>query len=107
VHSVRKSLKDHGDKLDAPEKEKIEAALKSAEGALKSDDKDKIDAESQALAQAAQKLGEKVYAESQAAQQPAGAHEQAAGANEAKKADGDVVDAEFTEVKDKKDGTGR
>ena len=78
------------------------------------DDKAKIDAEAQALAQAAQKLGEKVYAESQAQQQAgAAAHEQAAGAgagadrNEAKKADGDVVDAEFTEVKDKKDGTGR
>src|SRR4029078_8175318 len=88
VHSVRKSLKEHGDKLDAPEKEKIEAALKSAEGVLKFDDKDKIGAEPQALPQAAQKLGEKVYAESQAAKQqapqPAGPHETAVGANEAK-----------------------
>ena len=108
VHSVKKSLKEHGDKLDAAEKEKIEAALKGAEGVLKSDDKDKIDAQAQALAQAAQKLGEKVYAESQAAQQQAGeAQQQAAGGGEAKKPEGDVVDAEFTEVKDKKDGTGR
>jgi molecular chaperone DnaK len=109
VHSVKKSLKEHGDKLDAAEKEKIEAALKGAEGVLKSDDKEKIDAQAQALAQAAQKLGEKVYAESQAAQQQAGAAEQHAtsGGGEAKKPEGDVVDAEFTEVKDKKDGTGR
>jgi molecular chaperone DnaK len=110
VHSVKKSLKEHGDKIDAGEKEKIEAALKSAEAALKSEDKEKIDAQSQALAQAAQKLGEKIYADSQAQQQAAaGAQQQAAGASggEAKKADGDVVDAEFTEVKDKKDGTGR
>jgi molecular chaperone DnaK len=109
VHTVKKSLKEHGDKLDAAEKEKIEAALKGAEGVLKSDDKEKIDAQAQALAQAAQKLGEKVYAESQAAQQQAGAAEQQAtsGGGEAKKPEGDVVDAEFTEVKDKKDGTGR
>ena len=39
VHSVRKSLAEHGDKLDAGEKEKIEAALKEAEEALKGDDK--------------------------------------------------------------------
>src|SRR5436190_216969 len=109
VHSVKKSLKEHGDKLDAGEKERIEAAVKEAEGVLKSEDKDKIEAQSQALAQAAQKLGEKIYADSQAQQQAeAGtAQQQAAGAGEAKKADGDVVDAEFTEVKDKKDGTGR
>jgi molecular chaperone DnaK len=107
VHSVRKSLKEHGDKLEAAEKEKIESALKDAEGSLKSEDKDKIEAQSQALAQAAQKLGEKIYADSQAQQQAqAGAAQQEAG-GEAKKADGDVVDAEFTEVKDKKDGTGR
>src|SRR5687767_8984143 len=68
VHSVRKSLTEHGDKLDAGEKEKIESALKDAEGVLKSDDKSAIDAKSQALAAAAQKLGEKVYAEAQAKQ---------------------------------------
>src|SRR3990170_280432 len=48
VHSVRKSLTEHGDKLDTGEKEKIEAAVKDAEGALKSDDKAQIDAKSQA-----------------------------------------------------------
>jgi molecular chaperone DnaK len=107
VHSVRKSLKEHGDKLEAAEKEKIESALKATEGVLKSEDKDKIEAQSQALAQAAQKLGEKIYADSQAQQQAGvGAAQQQSG-GEAKKADGDVVDAEFTEVKDKKDGTGR
>jgi molecular chaperone DnaK len=110
VHSVRKSLKDYGDKLDAGEKEKIEAALKDAEGVLKSDDKADIDAKAQALAQASQKLGEKMYAESQKAAAEAGAGgPQAAGASAAgeqpKKDDGNVVDAEFTEVKDKKTGS--
>src|SRR5256884_562828 len=66
VHSIRKSLKDYGDKLEAAEKERIESALKDAEGSLKSEDKAAIDAKAQALAQAARKLGEKMYAQSQA-----------------------------------------
>jgi molecular chaperone DnaK len=104
VHSVKKSLKDYGDKLDAGEKEKIEAAIKDAEGVLKSEDKSEIDAKAQALAQAAQTLGQKMYAEEQAkAQQQQSGGEQAQ-AGEAKK-DENVVDAEFTEVKDKKTGS--
>jgi molecular chaperone DnaK len=107
VHSVKKSLKDYGDKLEAGEKEKIEAALKDAEGVLKSEDKADIEAKAQALAQASQKMGEKMYAEEQAKQQAQqGAPQGQAGQAEAgKKADdGNVVDAEFTEVKDKKAG---
>jgi molecular chaperone DnaK len=104
VHSVKKSLKDYGDKLDAGEKEKIEAAVKDAEGALKSEDKSEIEAKQQALAQAAQKLGEKMYAQEQAREQAQQA-QPGAGANAGGKADeGNVVDAEFTEVKDKKAG---
>jgi molecular chaperone DnaK len=103
VHSVKKSLKDYGDKLDSGEKERIDAAVKEAEAALKSDNKSEIDAKQQALAQAAQKLGEKMYAAEQAKQQAQG---QPAGGPEAgaKQDDGNVVDAEFTEVKDKKAG---
>jgi molecular chaperone DnaK len=101
VHSIRKSLKDYGDKLEAGEKEKIEAAIKDAEGVLKSEDKAAIEAKAQALAQAAQKLGEKMYADAQAKQQAAGSAE---AAPEAKKDEGNVVDAEFSEVKDKKTG---
>ena len=99
VHSVRKSLKEYGEKLGADEKSKIETAIKDSEEALKSDDKAKIDAKAQALAQAAQKLGEKMYAEAQQAQpQDAGGNEKGS----AKTDEGNVVDAEFTEVKDKK-----
>jgi len=99
VHSVRKSLKEYGDKLGADEKSKIEAALKDAEDAMKSDDKAKIDATAQALSQAAQKLGEKMYAESQQKQgAPGGAEPEASKPAD----DGNVVDAEFTEVKDRK-----
>jgi molecular chaperone DnaK len=100
LHSVQKSLKEYGDKLAADEKAKIEAAVKDAEEAMKSDDKEKIDAKAQALAQAAQKLGEKMYAEAQQAQGAQGGGD----AKTAKPAEDEanVVDAEFTEVKDKK-----
>jgi molecular chaperone DnaK len=105
IHSVKKSLAEHGEKLDVAEKEKIEAALKDAEEALKSDDKAAIDAKTEALMTASQKLGEKVYADQQAAQAAAagataGGAEQAAPHAEGKPSDDDnVVDAEFKEVK--------
>ena len=101
IHSVRKTLDEHGDKIDASEKGAIENALKEAEEALKGNDKAEIDAKSQALATASQKLGEKVYAQ---AQQAAGEGAAPGGASSSgeKTADADVVDAEFTEVKDGK-----
>jgi len=110
AHSIRKSLAEYGDKLDAGEKEKIEAALKDLEGVIKDGDKATIDAKTQALASASQKLGEKIYADAQAknAQGAAGAQAQpgpqpgAAGEAPEKEVEGNVVDAEFTEVKDKK-----
>ncbi|MFT3856985.1 MAG: molecular chaperone DnaK [Aquabacterium sp.] len=102
VHSVRKSLTEYGDKLDAGEKEKIEAAIKDVEEALKGEDKDDIEAKTNALMTASQKLGEKMYADMQAAQGAAGAAgaegAQAAGGSEGP-ADDNVVDAEFKEVK--------
>jgi molecular chaperone DnaK len=103
AHSVKKSLAEYGDKVGADEKAKIEAALKELEEALKGDEKARIEAKTEALATAAQKLGERMYADAQAAagaQGAAGGAEQSAGAG--KKADENVVDAEFTEVKDKK-----
>ena len=97
VHSVKKSLADYGDKIDADEKSKIETALKEAEEALKSDNKETIDAKSQTLAQVSQKLGEKMYADAQAQAAP-----ETAGKQDTKMDDGNVVDAEYTEVKDAK-----
>jgi molecular chaperone DnaK len=99
VHSVKKSLTEHGDKLDAGEKEKIEAALKEVEEALKGEDKDTIDAKTEALMTASQKLGEKVYADMQAQQAAAGAASGAGAGEQAKPADDNVVDAEVKEVK--------
>ena len=100
VHSVKKSLGEYGDKLDGDEKAKIESAIKDAEEALKSNDKDAIEAKNQTLMEASQKLGEKMYADAQAAQAAAGATGAAHGAaGESKPNDDNVVDAEFEEVK--------
>ncbi|WP_426144654.1 molecular chaperone DnaK [Polaromonas sp. DSR2-3-2] len=102
VHSVKKSLAEYGDKLDAGEKEKIESAIKDMEEALKSDDKDAIEGKNAALMEASQKLGEKMYADMQSSQ---GAGGDAAGAPHAEQAqtkpaaDDNVVDAEVKEVK--------
>ena len=104
VHSTKKSLGEYGDKLEAGEKEKIEEAVKELEETLKNDASDKaaIDAKSEALANAAQKLGEAVYADMQAKQAAAeGAAGADSGAAEAKPKEDDVVDADFKEVKDK------
>ncbi len=99
VHSVRKSLTEHGDKVDAAEKEKIEAAIKDVEGVLKGDDKDDIQKKTEALMQASHKLAEQIYKQTQAA--GAGATAEAATGADAKGGGGDnVVDAEFQEVKD-------
>jgi molecular chaperone DnaK len=106
VHSVRKSLTEYGEKLEAGEKEKIEAAIKDVEAALKGEDKEAIESKTNALMAASQKLGEKMYADmnaqqaAQAAGAGAGGPQGAAGGGaEAKPADDNVVDAEVKEVK--------
>ena len=101
VHSEKKSLGEHGDKLDADEKAKIESAIKDLEQALKGDDKADIDEKSNALMAASQKLGEKMYADAQAQEAAAAAAGAAPGAEASatKPADDNVVDAEVKEVK--------
>ena len=95
VHSTRKSLAEYGDKLDASEKEAIEAAIKELEDTLKDGDKAAIDAKVEALSTASQKLGEKMYADMQAQ----AAAQQGAGDAAGQPADENVVDADFKEVK--------
>ena len=105
IHSTHKSLKEYGEQLNAEEKGAIEAALKEAEEVVKGDDKEAIEAKAEALATAAQKLGEKMYAAEQAKAQGAegcGSCGPGETCSDQKKDEGDVVDAEFTEVKDKK-----
>ncbi len=113
VHSVHKSLTEYGDKLEAGEKEKIEAAVKALEEALKGEDKAAIDSKNTDLMSASQKLGEKMYADMQAKQEGAGNGAGGPGAGSAggagmgggdsssssRPSDDDVVDAEVKEVK--------
>ncbi|KPU89475.1 molecular chaperone DnaK [Variovorax paradoxus] len=103
VHSVRKSLGEHGDSLDAGEKEKIETAIKELEDVVKGEDKAAIEEKTNTLMTASQKLGEKMYADAQAAAGAAGGPGASAGAEAASSApaDDNVVDAEVKEVKKK------
>jgi molecular chaperone DnaK len=97
IHSVKKTLAEQGDKVAADEKAKIEAAIKDAEDALKGNDKADIEAKMNTLAQASHKLAEQMYAQQQPGDAAGGQQASGGGA----KADEDVVDAEFEEVKDK------
>ncbi|HET6718549.1 MAG TPA: molecular chaperone DnaK, partial [Rhodocyclaceae bacterium] len=107
VHMVKKSMSDYGKELADDEKASIEAAIKEVEESMRGGDKAEIEAKTEALSKVAQKLGEKMYGQQAAAEGAAGggSHESAGGAGAqggGKKDDSDVVDAEFTEVKDKK-----
>jgi molecular chaperone DnaK len=94
VHSTEKSISELGDKLDADEKVKIEAAVADLKEALKGEDKAEIEAKTAALTEASSKLAEQAYAENA---------EAGDAAQDAPKADADdVVDAEFEEVNDEK-----
>lgn len=96
VHSVKKSLTEYGDKIEASEKEAIEGAIKDVEEVMKSDDKEAIEAKTNALMEVSQKLGEKMYADQQAEANT----ESAQPSNDKEKTvDAEVVDAEFEEVK--------
>jgi molecular chaperone DnaK len=102
IHATRKSMEELGDKLEADEKSKIEAAIKDLEEVIKGDDKDAIEARTKALSEASAKMAERLYAEQQSAGQAAGGAEEAAASGQATGTDDDVVDAEFEEVDDNK-----
>jgi len=105
IHTVQKTMKEHQEKLSDEEKKGIEDAIKGLEEAIKSDNKDEIEAKNKVLAEASQKLGEKVYAEEQAKQQAGQQSETASDNPKEKTVDAEVVDADFEEVKkeDKKE----
>jgi molecular chaperone DnaK len=101
VHSTEKSLKDYGDKVAAADKSAIETALADLKSALEGDSADAVKEKTNALAQASMKLGEAMYAASQAgATAGDGAGEGGEEAAQAKNED--VVDADFEEVDDDK-----
>ncbi|MFP3873622.1 MAG: molecular chaperone DnaK [Thiohalophilus sp.] len=102
IHATRKSMDELGDKLEADEKEKIEAAIKDLEEAMNGNDKDEIEAKTKALTEASAKMAERLYAEQGEAGAGAQAGAEAASEAGGNQADEDVVDAEFEEVDDNK-----
>ncbi len=100
INATRKSMEELGEKLEAGEKEQIEAAITELEEAMKGDDKDAIESKTKALAEASGKMAERLYAEKGEAGAGAEGAEEAAGGEQ--KGGDDVVDAEFEEVDDNK-----
>jgi len=108
IHATHKTLEELGDKVEKAEKDRIEAAIKALETAMKGDDLADIEGKTKALGEISNKLAEKLYA----AAAGGGPEDMASGFTDAaeaaakaqhgdKKAD-DVVDAEFEEIKEKK-----
>jgi molecular chaperone DnaK len=109
VYSTEKSLSEHGDKLDAADKTKIEEAIKEVNESLTSEDPEKIEAAIQKLMESSQKLGEIMYQQAQGDAGAAGAGAQeapadagpAAGSKTGGSEDDNIVDADFKVVDDK------
>jgi len=105
VYSTERTLREHGDKVPAADKQAIEAALNDAREALKTDDLDRIKKAQEALTAASHKLAEVMYREAQASAQQPGSGPSAPGGQSGQAgagAKGDVVDAEFEDLGEKK-----
>ncbi|ACB81294.1 MULTISPECIES: molecular chaperone DnaK [Methylorubrum] len=93
IHATEKSVSEYGDKVSAADKGAIESAIAALRTALEGDDAEGIKAKTNDLMQASMKLGEAMYAASQAEGAPGA--EGAAASGEKKD---DVIDADFQEV---------
>ena len=102
IYGTEKSIKDLGDKLDAALKSDIEGKIASLKTLMEGEDVEAIKKATEELAQASHKLAEQLYSQAQG-QQPgadaAAGAQPGAGAAGGKKADDDVIDADFTESK--------
>lgn len=96
AHASEKSIKDLGDKITEDEKKEVESAIAALREVLPGDDKEAIEAKTEALGEASAKIAEKAYAQGQEAGGAEAGEAEAGGAAP----DDDVVDAEFEEVKD-------
>jgi molecular chaperone DnaK len=100
IHAVTKSMKEAGDKVTADERQKIEQAIEALKEAIKTDDKDSIESKTKDLTEASSKMAEHLYAQGQ----PGAEQQQHQQEDKKPEAEADnVVDAEFEEVKDKKE----
>jgi len=99
AHTVEGQVKEHADKLEDDDKTAIEDAIKAVNEAAEGEDVDAITAATEALEQAAMKLGEVIYKDQAAGGDDAAAADAAASEEEN---DDDIVDADFEEVEDEK-----
>jgi molecular chaperone DnaK len=100
IHATKKTLEEAGDKASDEEKDAINNAITALEEALKSDDKDEIEAKTKDLTDASTNLAQKLYAEQAAAGAEAGSADDAGGGESAESGADEAVDAEFEEVKE-------
>ncbi len=98
IHSTKKSIEEHGDKVDPSTVEAIELAMGALEESIASEDVGKIKGGIQNVTEAAMRLGEAIYkaqaAEAESANQP--------GEDEPRSVDEDIVDADFEDLDDRK-----
>jgi molecular chaperone DnaK len=102
IHSTERNIAEHGDKVGAAEKSAVETAIAELRGVVANDDAEAIKAKTEALTQAAMKVGEAIYkAEAEKAQAAGGGDAGPSAGGPA--SDGpDVVDADFEEVDENK-----
>ena len=95
IHATERQLEENGDKIDGDLKSEIEAAIAEAKSAVESGDLEAMKEKTQALTEKAMKMGQAIYEKEQAAAASPGAEAPSGG-------EGEVVDAEFSEVDDNK-----
>ena len=103
THTVRKTLSEAGEKVEAEEKAQIEEAITNLENAVKEDDLDEIKARTNTLMESSHKLAERLYQDQSADSGVAAEAPTSTNDHDPGKSADDVVDAEFEEVKDSKD----
>jgi molecular chaperone DnaK len=103
VHTAEKTLNDAGDKIPAEDRKTVEAAIEDVKSAIGAGNASDIKAKTDALQEASMKLGEHLYrAEQEAGMGAASAANDGTGADSGKAQEGEIVDADFTEVDDDK-----
>jgi molecular chaperone DnaK len=103
IHATERSIIDLGDKAPATEKDAAEVAIKELRDVLSGEDAEAIKTKTDALGQASMKIGEILYRQQQEAGQAAGTEgAEATASTESTAKDGDIIDAEFTDVDDDK-----
>lgn len=100
IHSVEKSLKEHGDKISSIDKKEVENAIKDLRSVIELENLDEISSKVEILTQASMKIGQQVYGNKQ--QEATTANNTSTESKDSTKDDEKVVDAEYEELSDDK-----